>query len=296
MTWKPHRSRGVIIFLLALAGVTLVDLALFYVLRQLPISLVTFFLGALIVASLPLLGLLAYWIYAYFNLAYRLDRNGLIITWGATQQIVPMASICEIVRGEEMTGPVRVAGLNWPGYQVGSGNLPHLGKTLFFATRPLPEQLFVVTPALVYAISPANPAAFLADFERRRRLGAVHTWAQTTRRPEWAMLPFWHDAGVHYLAGLAFALNALLFAYICARYSALPELVPMHFDVFGEPDRIGLRSELFRLPVFGAIVLLLNAALGASVHTHERLATYLLLGAAAFMQVLLAGAIFSLIR
>jgi len=296
MRWKAYRSRGVLFILLALAGVISVDLVLLYFLRALPITLLTFFLGVLIVASLPVLGLFVYWLYGYFNLSYELERNGLIITWAAMQQVVPMGSIREIVRGAEIPGPVRVDGLNWPGYQVGSASLPQLGETLIYATRPLSEQLIVVTSALSYGISPADPDSFLADFELRRPLGAVQPWEQTTRRAGWVTLPIWTDRYVRVLSALAFGLNALLFAYICARYPTIPPLVPFHFDALGYPDRIGLRSEMFRLPLFGLLVLLLNAGLGLLAYPRERLATYLLLGAAAFMQVLLAGAIFSLIR
>jgi hypothetical protein len=81
-------------------------------------------------------------------------------------------------------------------------------------------------------------------------------------------------------------LNLVLFAYIGWRYRALPEFLPLHFDILGQPDRLGMRSEIFRLPTIGFLLLVLNSLLGLAIQRWEKLGAYLLLGVTVIVQVL----------
>ncbi len=91
---------------------------------------------------------------------------------------------------------------------------------------------------------------------------------------------------VHVLLALGLLLNLALFAYIGWRYRALPEFLPLHFDILGQPDRLGVRSEIFKLPAIGLLVLVLNSLFGIVVHRWEKLGAYLLLGVTIVVQVL----------
>ena len=99
----------------------------------------------------------------------------------------------------------------------------------------------------------------------------------------WAIGP---DRLVHVLLALGLLLNLALFAYVGWRYRALPESLPLHFDILGQPDRFGVRSEIFKLPTIGLILLVLNSLFGLTVQRWEKLGAYLLLGAASVVQVL----------
>ena len=46
--------------------------------------------GAAVAAAIALL--FAYWCYGLATLAYRVDRNGLVIEWGTTRQVIPSDS------------------------------------------------------------------------------------------------------------------------------------------------------------------------------------------------------------
>jgi uncharacterized membrane protein len=94
------------------------------------------------------------------------------------------------------------------------------------------------------------------------------------------------DRLVHVLLALGLLLNLALFAYIGWRYRALPESLPLHFDILGQPDRFGVRSEIFKLPAIGLLLLVLNSLFGLAVHRWEKLGAYLLLGVATVVQVL----------
>lgn len=94
------------------------------------------------------------------------------------------------------------------------------------------------------------------------------------------------DRLVHVLLILGLLLNLALFAYIGWRYGALPESLPLHFDIMGRPDRFGVRSEIFKLPAIGFLLLVLNSLFGLAVQRWEKLGAYLLLGVTLVVQVL----------
>jgi uncharacterized membrane protein len=94
------------------------------------------------------------------------------------------------------------------------------------------------------------------------------------------------DRLVHVLLALGALLNLALFAYIGWHYRALPESLPLHFDILGQPDRFGVRSEIFKLPAIGLLLLVLNSLFGLAIQRWEKLGAYLLLGVPPVVQVL----------
>ena len=94
------------------------------------------------------------------------------------------------------------------------------------------------------------------------------------------------DRLVHVLLALGLLLNLALFAYVGWRYRALPESLPLHFDILGQPDRFGVRSELFKLPTIGFLLWVLNSLCGLAIYRWEKLGAYLLLGLTPVVQVL----------
>jgi uncharacterized membrane protein len=94
------------------------------------------------------------------------------------------------------------------------------------------------------------------------------------------------DRLVHVLLTLGLLLNLALFAYIGWRYRALPGSLPLHFDILGQPDRLGMRSEIFKLPAIGLLLWVLNSLFGLAIQRWEKMGTYLLLGVATVVQLL----------
>lgn len=314
--WKPSRLKGVAVGMAMVFSVLALDgLSLFHLTHSL-ITLLSFFEGLLVALSLPILATLGYWLYGLFNLRYLLDRNGLVIVWAATRQIIPMSNITRVVRGETvgqvtnglpimhdsnktLTGEtirqVRMQGINWPGYHITYGQIEGLGPVFSYSTCPLKDQLLLVTSTFTYGISPSDPDGFLADFELRRRLGPIRPLRQRSVQARFVTLPFWSDRIAHLLLALGSAANAALFAYVCSVYPALPMLLPLRFDALGQVARIGARSEILKLPAYGLVVLLLNSMLGFWLFNRERLAAYLLFAAAILVQVLLWAATLNIV-
>jgi hypothetical protein len=288
MEWKPRRSVGGVVGLVAIAFLLIA--AMWFTLTALrnPVSLSSFVVVVLTILSLSLAAWIGYLVFGYFTLRYSLDRNALIINWASSKQVIPLDRIIDARKGAELTNRIsKSPRFRWWGYMVGLGRIAGIGSTLFYATSPLKSQVIVSTSSLNYAISPPDIEAFLSDLESYRRVGTLRPLDEKSERSAFADHPFWRDRSVHFLIGLGVLINALLFAYISWRYRGLPDLLPLHFDSQGIADIISPRDEIFRIPTAGLLILCVNLAIGVLVHRHERLASYVLFGSIVATQLLL---------
>jgi hypothetical protein len=287
---------------LLLIGVTLaldvwlLNLLIARSIRSQQISFWAFLAGSVVLVSVPVLLLLVYQTTSCLSLRYHLDRNGIVVRWFGTEQILPIGDIQRIVPGRQLGNPiVRRRGLHWPGHERGTGLVPGIGRTQFLATRPLVEQLLLITPGRAFAISPYDLQGFLNAFKARKELGPNRLLNQQVRRASWLTWPFWTDQTAWILVAAAAVINLGLFAYLCARFPGLDFQLPLHFNSLGQPDRIGTKMELFALPIIGLIILCGNLGLGLILYRRERAGSYLLWGAAAAVQVLFWLAAFSIV-
>jgi hypothetical protein len=272
---------GIIVWLIAL------DALLLWIAAQLPVTVVTFIVVLLALASLPVIALIIYWLFGLNRAVYALDRNLLVIRWGAVQQIVPMASIHQVLHGSEIAGRIRhFRGGRWPGLWVGQAKVSGLGPVLFYAAGGLDQLLVIVTPGLAYAITPADLAGFVEAFDQRQKMGPTQSVEQASIRPDLYDWPLWTDRLALGLVGLAVMACLLLFGYTCLRFPELPSRVALHYDAMGAPDRFGLRQQVFTLPLIGLLALGANVAVGVLMYLRDRVAAYLLWGGAVVVQIL----------
>lgn len=301
MTCRAKFSVGGLVGLLLIGPIVALDLWLLNLLvsqgiRAQQISFLTFLMGLVVLLSVPVLLVLIYQMVSWLTLRYRLNRNGVVVSWVGTEQIIPIRDIQRIVPGREFGGTVvRRRGLRWPGHERGDGMVPGIGRTRFLASRPLEEQLLLVTPGRAFAISPDGSDAFLHAFESRQKLGPNRLLDQSVRRPRWFTWPLWTDQTAWVLLGAAGIVNLGLFGYLCLRFPGLDFQLPLHFNSLGQADRIGTKVELFALPIIGLIILATNLGLGLFLYRRERAGSYLLWGAAAAVQALFWLAAFSIV-
>jgi hypothetical protein len=260
-----------------------------------PVSIWTFLVGLAVIISLGVAGLVIYWISGLVRSVYTLDRNMLIITWGPYEQVIPASDIERVVLGSDLEGKVRYRGVRWPGYWVGYGEIEGIGPTLFYATEPPPEQIFIVTEGLAYGISPEEREAFLTTLQTRLQMGPTQIVEPKSISPPFTQWAFWRDRwGQGLLIGSLIALVALL-GLLMGRFPALPRLLPLHFDAAGDPDRLGPRGQIFFVPAIGGIVFLVNGALGGLLYRRERLVSLMLWGGSMLVEILLWAAVLGIL-
>jgi hypothetical protein len=297
MEWMTDKRTGAQTGLLFIIGLIVLDILWLIVLTTQPIGSVTFFMGVLILASLPLIGMIAYQLYGLARSGYDVDRNSLVIYWGAIRQILPVEAIQRIMAGAELEyGVSHFRGWRWPGLMAGHGELPDAGLTLFYATLPLEQQLILITPTLSYAISPVDAAGFIESIKARYELGPTQAVEQKTEHPAFFEWPLWRDRLVHYLLITGTTMCLLLFGLVCFRFPDLPSVIPLHYNALGLPDRTAPTAQIFILPLIGLLALGVNTLLGGLVYRRETMAAYLLWGGTIIVQVLLWIGTMNLLR
>jgi hypothetical protein len=283
--WETDVRRGMGVGVGLAILIVVVDVASVVMLATRPLSLGTFILSLALVLSLGLLGLMAYWLYGLFLSRYLLDRNELVIQWGAVQQVIPMGQVEAVFTGEEVEGPIYFGGGRWPGHCVGFGEVPVPGgdptPALFYATVPPQQQIYVATPGLVYGVSPAQRDDFLESLLKRMEMGPTQAVEQITMRPGFLSWKIWQDRLALGLLGGGILVIVALIGLLCFRFPSLPLLIPLHFDAAGIPDRFGSRVQVFIAPLIGLLTLLFNGTLGGLAYQRERMISYLLWAAGA---------------
>jgi len=169
---------------------------------------------------------------------------------------------------------------------VGSGVVPDVGMTLFNATAPLSQQLFIVTDLAAYAISPIDREGFAEAIKARKAMGPTQDVLQESIRPAFFDWPVWGDQLARGLAVGAGILCAALFAFVSFKYPDLPARIPLHFDAGGIADRFGSPPEAFILPLIGLLALSLNTIVAVPLYLRERVPAYTLWGGALLVQLL----------
>lgn len=251
------------------------------------------FLAWALAAVLGVLSLVfASWAFCVFSLAYRLERDAMVIVWGFRRVIVPIENIQRMVPGRTIDEP-DVDGLNWWGCHVGVADVPRIGYTLFYSTHDAPAQLlYVVTDAEAYALTVADQARFAEGVQARAALGPLDFSLHRAMATGMAALPFWRDRVALFAAVSAGLACALLAGYVYGMYPGIPGIVQLSYPELGGIVRIGNKSELLRIAQVGATILAVNVVLGIIVHSRERAAGLWLLASAGMLQlVLLAAAV-----
>ena len=288
MEWTTDKRTGAQTGLLFIVGLVVLDILCVIVMTTEPIGPLTFFMGVLILASIPLIAVLAYQLYGLSRSGYDVDRNAVTIQWGAIRQIIPLESIQRIMLATELEyGVSGFRGWRWPGIMQGHGELPEAGLTLFYASSALQNQIILITPSVSYAISPDDLTGFIESIKARYELGPTQAVAQNTLHPAFYDWPLWHDRVAHGLIIAGAALCLLLFGLVTFRYPDLPTVIPLHYNLAGIVDRRGPMSQAFILPLIGLLALGANTLLGGLFYRREQMASYLLWGGAIIVQLLL---------
>jgi hypothetical protein len=285
--WKTQKSKGLITGSGLMLAIILIDTGLIWLATERPLTIGTFVIGLAVLTSLFFLVLIGYWLYGLARSKYMLDRNALVIRWGAVEQIIPTTQIQRVLTGEEIKGNIRFYGGMWPGHWVGYGEVAGAGQTLFYATVPPRAQVYIVTPGLSYGISPADKDGFLASLHKRLEMGPTQLVEQGSLLPGFVHWAIWRDRlGLGMLLAGCIALLTLV-GLLCFYFPALPDVVPLHFGATGVPDRLEARGGIFIVPLIGLLALLFNGTLGALAYRREKMISYLLWGGAALIQILI---------
>ncbi len=301
--WKPQPSIGRWIGLSLLIGALLLAGAIgLWIAGRLAgpperwqIDLALYGLFLLLLGTLLLVGMLAYRVVSAFTLGYALDRNGLYITWLGNRAVVPLEQIQQVDVGVAVRWSpwslLQGIGYYWGRVRTADGKLLHL-----FATRPPRRCLIIQTADAAYAISPADPEAFVQDFEQRRHLGATKPLGFAVELSRIFLYAFWNNSTVRTLLLIALSLHLLMLALLAARYPELGATVQMRFDATGQVVDPRPRHHLLFLPLAAFGLSLVNIILGLVFYRRQQFGAQVLQGASVIVQLLCTIATFTIVR
>ena len=293
MFYQPPRALGLMVGAALIAwSIGIAALLVLGTLGQ-PFGLLTLGTSLVVALCLGIAGMFGYWTYALARLSYALDRNGLVIRWGLTRQVIPLRAIDRLVPGTSVGVP-HVRGVSWMGYHIGHAEIQRIGDVLFYSTHQTPEQvLYVMTTERNYAISVPDPAAFARQIEVRQDLGPTALVTHHVERSLSSVQGFWGDSMGRFLALGAIAVCAAGWLLLALQYGTLPETV----RVFFPPSEVAplsdtnARAVLLTVPRAGTIALALNLVVGVLMYAWDRTVARLVLGAGIALQLAFVAAL-----
>lgn len=294
MKWKPIARTGVLFGSTIIFLVVLIDSGLLWRVVYGPLNGVTFVCAFLTLLSLPVMAVIGHRIYDFMLLRYEFDRNRLMIATAATKQIIPMHSIKQVISGRDVEIE-RMRTLTWPGYFCGQGDVKGIGLTLFYAAASPREQVIIVTPTLAYGISVHDLDEFTEVLAASQQIGPSVEVRQASEQAAYVRWPIWGDRLAQGVLLGGIMLNGALFALLLFRYPHLPSLLPMHYDIGGQVDRIAPRKEVFDLPIIGLITWAVNGIVGAALYRRQRMVSYLAWGGALIVQLFFLLALWNIV-
>lgn len=94
-----------------------------------------------------------------FNLNYRIEDNGLVITWGLSKIHIAWQEIENIIKVDGKSNLYSLFGMSWPGYMVGLYAAKGLGTARMYATNPWDGFIYLKTSKGFFGITPVEEAS-----------------------------------------------------------------------------------------------------------------------------------------
>jgi hypothetical protein len=274
--WDVKIRRGWIVGLILMVVLLVATIGAVVIAVIRPINLGTFLLGLAALLTLGLAIRVGYQLWGLINAGYEMDRNALIIRWGGTMHQIPMGSVQNVYSGSQLEGLRLRLSLRWPGYMVTVGQSAGLDTIVFYATRPVSEQVIVVTDHVAYALSPADADEFLRALLERLEMGPTQEVEERAVHPAFLKWDIWHDRwAMGTLLGSLF-LAVFLTGLLCWRYPYLPESIAMRVTTEGEPMLMAPPTRIFYFALLAGLFFVINGGLGLITYHHTRAIAYML--------------------
>jgi len=107
--------------------------------------------------------------------------------------------------------------------------------------------------------------------------------------------PGWRNKTILFLVLLGLLFNLALWLILVFKIKPSLVLIPTKYNVLLGVTELGKWYQVYRLPAIGFLIYLVNLVLAGILYRNERLASYLLLGFATFVQVLILVAEITLV-
>lgn len=214
--------------------------------------------------------------YALLNASYTLERDGLRLRWGLRAEDIPLPEIEWVRPAADLGFHLPKPFLAMPGALLGARNLPELGPVEFIASEEK-TLLLVAASRKVYAISPADPEAFLRAFQRAIELGSLAPLPAYSSQPVAFVARVWRDLPARWMLLAGFALTVALFV-LTGLIIPGRDQIALGFTPAGLPAEPGPAARLLLLPVLAGLAFVADLVTGVYFYRKDsqRPVSYLL--------------------
>ena len=217
---------------------------------------------------------LVYRLSALTRATYNLDRDKLTIAWGLRVEQIPVSDV-EWVRPEsDLTAPLPRPWLRLPGSVLGARRHPDLGPVEFIAADAR-NLLLVATARRLFAISPADAATFLQNFQRSIEMGSLAPAPAQSIYPSFVVAQAWESLLARYLWLAGLFINIGLLLWVSLMTQSLTQ-IPFGFLPTGEPAGLVPAVRLIALPISSLVCFLAGWGSGLAIYRRpeKRAAAY----------------------
>lgn len=248
------------------------------------------------ITALAVLPLLAYRLYALQTASYGLARDGIRLRWGLRVEEIPVENVLWVHPASELGSALPLPRLRWPGSVIGHRHLPGAEQVEFMASSTH-ALVVIATPGRGFAISPADPQAFMEAFHRCTEMGALLPMTARSVYPTFLLSRVWADRPGRTLILSEGVLSIILLVWISLAIPARVT-VPLGFLPNGTPGAGVPSVRLLLLPMLNTIFLLTNLFLGLFFFRREesQSLSYLLWGNATLTTALFLVATFFILN
>jgi hypothetical protein len=167
--------------------------------------------------------------------------------WGLRIEDVPLTDIEWVRPASDLTRPLALPPLRFPGAVLGTRRHPDLGLVEFIASDTK-NLILIATSKRVFAISPRDAAALVRTFARATEMGSLIPAEPKSVYPSFVITQAWETPAARFLWMSGLLLNIGLIIWVGTLIPSLTQ-VPLGFDASGVPDNIFPSVRLILLPL-----------------------------------------------
>jgi len=274
--FEPERKSGVIFHGISLAFLILFGVAIYWFASTRAQGTLFVFFMIILVADFIAIPILGYRAYALMSARYLLERDGLRLRWGLRIEDIPVNSVEWVRLANESGFHVTLPSFTWLGAILGSKEIHNLGSVEFIASS-VERLVLIAAHHKVYAISPQDPKAFIASFQRFLEMGSLSPIPSRSAKPAAFIRGVWQNRFAKIAIILSLTLTAGLWivtGFVVANNVQLP----LGFTPEGQIPIKVPSEQILLLPVLATLVLITDLVIGFFFFRREeaKLTAYLL--------------------
>ena len=258
--FPPPRQRGLVIHITLIAFLVITAGISFWQVFQTPVGVAFAIYIVVFLASAIPLPVLAYRLYALGRANYQLDRNTLRLMWGMRVEEIPVSEIEWLRPVHGLVAPLALPLFRLPGGILGLTRQADIGEVEFLASEA-GNLLLVATPRRVFAISPENPAAFAAAFQKIIEMGSLTPGKSRSEFPSFVVGRAWESGWVRFLWLAGLFLNLASLVWVSALIPTT-QRVPLGFGPGGAPLGAVPAAQLILLPLLSTVLFAIGWLIG----------------------------------